>query len=1007
MIVEGPLRSRAARRSSVLVRSVLVVFSVLAPAIAFAQNSSIAGLVRDSSGGVLPGVSVEAASPTLIEKVRTAVTDAQGRYSIIDLRPGTYSVTFTLAGFNTFKRDGIDLPGGFTATVNADLTVGGLEESLTVTGAAPLVDVQRTSSQAVISKELLAAVPTTRLVMSYTGMIPGVQTTSAFLTPLANTPAYRTLSVHGSRDVEHNTTVDGFSMSNMGNSGGSSDYYNTNPGTAAEVVVQTGGAGAEYQMAGLVTNMVPKEGGNRFSGSTYFHYVNASMVGDNLTDEQRAKNLGSGIRKLWDFNPGIGGPIKQDKLWFFFSYRTSGQDADSGVRYNATPTAWVYTPDLSQPNASIRVTDRNYSTRLTWQLSPRNKIGIVAEDGPKYWFNRTITATLSPEASTWSPYTPMYFAQIVWRSPRTNRFLLEAGTQVQNNDLKLYPNTRASADFSSPVSPDLNAISASESTTGIRFRSSNSLGNFGSSESLRSRASAAYVTGTHSFKAAMELRQGTRHTLNYTNQDISYRMRNGVPDQLTLYSPNVFGPVIRLKADLGLSAQDSWTIRHVTLNYGVRYDYLNAYNPAQCVQAGRFLPQRCFDEVVNVPNWHDMVPRFGIAYDLFGNGRTALKGTFSKYVVGQGIRIAQDANPVNTSVVSATRTWTDTNGNFVPDCNLLAPAANGECGVLSNLAFGQNNTRARGYDPDWLHGWGKRDFNRVASVAIQHELVKGLSVNAEYFRRWYGNFPTIDNLAVTSADFNPFCVTLPVDSRLPNGGGYQQCGYYDVTPAKQGLTQELVTMSTNVGGHPYDHFNGVDLGVSARFRNGVQMSGGTSTGRSEVNTCYVVDSPQSSGGNLASSGAEAGSGLLFCDNKPPFLTNVKFIAVYPLPWWSLQASAAYLNIPGPQISADYVATNAEVRQTLGRNLSAGANATVTLPIIPPGTLYAPRTNKLDVRFTKNLTISQKHLQVSLDIFNITNSNAVVSQNSRYGPSWLDATGIIPPRYFRFATQIDF
>jgi hypothetical protein len=218
----------------------------------------------------------------------------------------------------------------------------------------------------------------------------------------------------------------------------------------------------------------------------------------------------------------------------------------------------------------------------------------------------------------------------------------------------------------------------------------------------------------------------------------------------------------------------------------------------------------------------------------------------------------------------------------------------------------------------------------------------------------------------------------------------------------------MVTHAKKLGGKPFDHYNGVDLTVSARLSNGIQLSGGSSTGRSEQNYCYVVDSPQQSGAPASTTtGPPTLSGLKFCDYKPPFQTQFKFIAVYPLPWWGLQTSASFLNIPGPQITAEYVATNAEIRPSLGRNLAAGANATATLPIIEPATLFGERAHKLDVRFTKSFDFGTRRLRGSLDIFNIFNTNSVVGYNIRYGPNWLDETDIMSPRYFRIAAQVDF
>lgn len=449
-----------------LVRCALTVaLALLVPAATFAQ-STMAGVVRDSSGGVLPGVTVEAASPALIEKIRTAVTDGQGQYRIVDLRPGTYSVTFTLLGFSTFKREGIVLPAAFTATVNAELAVGALEETITVSGEVPTVDTQSTAESRVLSSEILTAVPTGRIgPQSYSLFIPGVVNPAGFASGLG--PFSVDLQYHGAGN--HNVAVEGFSTSR--GSGGRGHYYMVNQGTVQEVVVATSGAGADQQVAGLVTNVVPREGGNTFSGTLYYHYTNENFVGDNLTPELEALGVSAtaATSKSWDFNPAVGGPIKRDKLWFFGSFRANLVEQAVSTRYNLTPTAWVYTPDPSRPSGYTKSDDRSYSLRLTSQATTRNKVSVYFDYAPREWYNRSVSALVAPEASTYSPYLPNYLMQLTWKAPVSNRLLFEAGVSYQNSKLWLHPNDRDPLLGRGPA-PDLNAVSALDEAIDIVFR---------------------------------------------------------------------------------------------------------------------------------------------------------------------------------------------------------------------------------------------------------------------------------------------------------------------------------------------------------------------------------------------------------------------------------------------------------------------------------------------------------------------------------------------------------
>ena len=301
---------------------VALAFLVLTPAAGFAQ-SSIAGVVTDASNAVLPGVTVEASSPALIEKVRTVVTDGNGRFQLVDLRPGVYNVTFSLAGFKSVVREGLSLPATFTATVNAQMSVGGLEETITVTGESPVVDVQRTAAGTTFSKEVMDAIPTTRMPTSYAVFIPAVQSNIA--TAAATGPAINGLVVHGSEQFEALMTIDGFDIRNMNNSGGGAFFYYPNQGMTQEVTVTTGAAGAESQMASITTNVIPRDGGNTFAATFNGAYNNGSMQGDNLNDELGAQGVRlSGLKAQWDWNPAGGGPIVQNKVWFWGAYRNWG-----------------------------------------------------------------------------------------------------------------------------------------------------------------------------------------------------------------------------------------------------------------------------------------------------------------------------------------------------------------------------------------------------------------------------------------------------------------------------------------------------------------------------------------------------------------------------------------------------------------------------------------------------------------------------------------------------------
>src|SRR6185436_14983591 len=350
----------------------------------------------------------------------------------------------------------------------------------------------------------------------------------------------------------------------------------------------------------------------------------------------------------------------------------------------------------------------------------------------------------------------------------------------------------------------------------------------------------------HAAKFGFNVNRGRRIDTMELGQQMRYRIntRGGQPNRIVQYtSPWVVESW--MNADLGLFAQDQWNFRRMTLNIGIRYDYFNGSVPAQdeaklldrfALPDPVFVPVRTFDPVNDVPNWHDLSPRLGVAYDLFGDGKTAVKASLSQYVAGQSVAIADANNPLNTSVNSVFRTWGDTDRDWVPDCDLKNTLQNGECGQVDNLAFGQPNAQASRYADDVLHGYSARPYSWEFSTGIQRELKPGFAVNGAYYRRWYGNFSVTDNVAQTASDFTTYCITAPVNSNLPGGGGYPVCGLYDTN--KFGVISNVITQVKNYGSQQ-DVYDGVDLTTNIRLPGSVTLNGGLNIGRERANNCFL------------------------------------------------------------------------------------------------------------------------------------------------------------------------
>ncbi len=955
----------------------------LLPAKAVAQTG-IAGVVKDSSGAVLPGVSVEASSPVLIEKARTVVTDDRGQYKIVDLRPGTYTVTFSLSGFNSLKRDDIVLTTNFTAAVNAELRVGSLEETVTVSGQSPVVDVQNVVQHTLVSKEVIEAVPTGRSMQTFAALIPGM-VLGAVSRPsaqdvggsAAGTP--NNAAIHGGRTADMQELIDGVPQNSVNaiNTGG----ITTDLGATQEFSFELGAISAESATGGVRINMVPRDGANHFSGNFFGTYTNHKLQSDNTSDELLARGLGAinQLDKNWDVNPTVGGPIKQDKLWFYFSFRYWGSnDQVAGGYYNKNPTAFTYTPDLSK--RSIDDTHRtSESLRMTWQATSKDKISAFALNQGRCTCHNGVSALVSPEAAAYQIAPVDLYLQAKWTRTFTNRLLMEAAA------------TRYS--FSSPrvaepgVTPDI--LSVTERSTGLVFRS-NPFYNGHDDYTFNDNVSLTYVTGSHAFKVGETWLHGSRRSYRSVNGDVNLRFLNGVPQSLVQWATPV-DTWDDLNAALGLFAQDQWTMKRMTINAGIRFDYHNSSVPPQDVPAKRFVAAKSYDKVSNVPNWKDIDPRLGVSYDLFGNAKTAIKGTVSRYVQAETLAIAGANNPANATVLSVTRNWTDPSGTFNPfvDCDLNNPNQNGSCGPISDAAFGTTKVTTV-YDPSVVTGWSARPYQWEVTASIQQELFANVSVNAGYFWRSYGNFTVTNNQAVTPTDYDPYCITVPADSRLPGGGGNQLCGLYDVKPALFGKVSNLVTQASNFGNY-WEHYNGFDITTNVRLPRSARLQGGLNMGRSEVSRCFVVDSPQE---------------LQYCDVKPPFQAQLKFLGALPLPW-NLQAAAAFQTLPGPQITAPAVIPNSQIQPSLGRPLSGGANSTATVNLVSPGTMYDTRLYQLDTRLSKIFKFGGRSIQTNIDLYNMLNASPVLVVNSNYGPAWLQPTYVLPGRLFKFGAQVTF
>ena len=1041
----------------------VLVAALLLPSVAAAQGT-LTGTVRDGSGAVLPGVTVEAASPALTEKVRTVVTDGAGQYRIIELPPGIYSLSFSLPGFSTVKRDGIEMAGSAVLTIPADLKVGAIEETVTVTGETPVVDVQSVRRETVISNDVIAAIPATRTVGSLLNASPGLTVDG---NGVAATPTMTFFSARGGATNEGRMTVNGMTVAAAFNGGGVSSYILDSVNVDEVSVTVSGGMG-ESDIGAPTMNLVPKQGANRFTGQGFFNTAGDWSRGNNLDDELRAIGIREtpGIIKSYDTSITYSGPIKRDRIWFLGSYRKlDTSTAVEGIVANANafnlntndPNSWLWRADNSVTARSLQGREM-FIGRASAQVTPKHRISFsheyqlrcegsplqVESDGchtrESDWIAAG-SATRSPEAHTAYFDFPYYLTQALWTAPVTSRLLLEAGY----SRLSYYH-----AGGPGQLPPDgINDISVQEQSTAINpatglpyaprtdyfYRALEGYSdNYGNPNTWR--ASASYVTGAHNMKVGYQgsfLVADSRFVRNPSL--LNYRFNNGVPNRFTVNIPEW------TQADrtsiAAFYVQDSWTRGRMTVQGAVRYDRASSFSPAE--HNGTDVTSRVNLQPITLPRtasvdaYNDITPRFGVAYDLFGNGRTALKFNMGHYLDAATNDGAYTRNsPAQNIVRTVNRNWSDTNGNRIVDCDLLnfnAQTAVDNCAALTgnDLNFGSQSANVTRVNQEMLKGWGVRASDWQWGATVQHQIIPRVSLEVGYARRWWDGpggtgweLGVTDNLNRNPSDYQEWVITAPRDSRLPGGGGYP-IRMFTVTQAASAIAaQNYITFETDFGDKRTNYWHGVDMTLNARLRNGLFLQIGTTSGREVEDYCAT----EARIGHATGDAPDVRN----CRQVDPWQTTLRGLSSYTIPKIDVLVSGTFRSQPPFELAFSGInqttwnVPNTVVQSLLGR-LPPGAliTGTTTVPLLDADhrLFFGGRRNQVDMRVAKILRFGRTRADVGFDLQNLFNTNYATAYDNTYafdnagvtgdenGGSFLNPTQVYTPRFVRFNLTFDF
>jgi Carboxypeptidase regulatory-like domain len=939
---------------------VAVAFGTLASTASAQQTGTLAGVVRDAQGAVLPGVTVTAVSPALIGAGRTTVSGDTGSFLLTTLPPGQYTVTFEVSGFNPLKREQVVVEVARTTRLDVEMSVGALQETVTVTGASPVVDVSSNVTQTNITKDLYEAIPTGRNPWVMAGLVPGVITGRLDVGGTEGMQQYN-LEAFGSADSQKSFSIDGLKTNWPGGSGGATmQYYGFE--MYEEYNMQTASGSAESDVSGVYMNMVTKSGGNTFHSDHNFYFMNDALQGTNVDDELRRRlNLASGAQTgaagnpidiAYDWSSTLGGPIKRDKAWFFGAMRWWRLDQFQIGALN---------PDGSQAIDDNRIL--NFMGKVTYQ--------VTANARSSFMFNRNLKDRYHRRDS---PYLFVEDKASVLQDQPAQNFVVQHN-QVLGRSLVVDARIGSMwGTFPSRYQADVTPSDIALRDT-VRFTRVNAaeIQSLNPNYRVQANGTVSYFLpdvagGNHDFKAGLQLSWEKMEYERIRNGDILLEMNDGVPFQGQIANTPINSDH-RLET-WGAFLQDRWTIGRATINVGVRMDGVSGYLPGQSSPAGTFVGERSFDRTDVYDYSFNLAPRIGVSYDLLGDGRTAVKAYYGRFYNQFGSEILETSN--RNALATQNVVWSDSNGNLRLDA--------GELGAIP--AFGAGLFPP--VDPD-----SSRPYSDEFNIGVEHQLVTTVSVGISYHRRQHRNGLGIVDRA------RPISAYMPEDRTFTDfDGTTQPITIFKLRPEFGTLRDRIIT-NVDVLESNYD---GVQFDFQKRLSNRWQMLAGLSIQNHQgFNHSGTFTSPD--GGrdfNNPNYLLNRNDGSVFTELPWTFTLSGSYV----LPWWDISTSAKYTARDGDPLTrtVQLSFTNPTLTQT-----------SETVYVVQRGTDRTETvTQFLDLRFAKRFRVGPSaSVEGTIDLFNVLNANHVLLQTESLGSTWGRPTRILTPRIVRFGVTARF